>query len=364
LQTGANVKLFSEYNLKGLDLKNRVVMAPMTRCRAIDNIPNDLMAEYYGQRAGAGLIITEGIVPSPNGLGYARIPGLFSEAQVQGWQKVTAKVHANGGKIFAQLMHTGRTSHPENMPKDAIVMSASAVTLSGEMYTDSSGMQPYPEPREMTIAEINSTQQEYVTAAQNAIAAGFDGVELHGANGYLIDQFINTASNRRTDAYGGSSENRSRFAIEVAQKVSAAIGAEKTGIRLSPFGVFNDMEIFDGIEDTFAYLAAELGKLDLAYIHLVDHSAMGAPEVPESVKIKIRDAFAGVIIVSGGFDKNRAEKALESGLGELAAFGRPFISNPDLVERMQSDTALAEFHQETFYTPGEKGYTDYPTMQN
>ena len=354
------MKLFSKFHLGPLELKNRIVMAPMTRSRAIGNIPNDLMAEYYGQRADAGLLISEGVAPTANGLGYARIPGAYSEAQVEGWKKITAAVHAKGGKIFMQLMHTGRASHGDNMEAGTEVLAPSPVALSGEMYTDAKGPQAYPVPKEMTLADIEKAQNGYVHAAKNAIAAGFDGVELHGANGYLIDQFINTASNKRRDAYGGSGENRSRFAIEAAQKVAEAIGAERTGIRLSPYGAFNDMEIFEGLEDTFEYLAGELGKLHLAYIHIVDHSSMGAPEVTESVKSKIKAAFGGTIIISGGLDKEKAEAALLEEKGELAAFGRPFLANPDLVYRMENDLELNPPDFATFYTPGEKGYTDYP----
>ena len=335
-------------------------MAPMTRSRAINNVPNELMTEYYRQRSGAGLIITEGTAPSPNGLGYARIPGIFSEDQVEGWKKVTDAVHEAGSKIFMQIMHTGRASHAENMPTGSTVMAPSAIALSGQMYTDLTGMQPYPEPKEMDSADIEQTINEYVMAAKHAIEAGFDGIELHGANGYLIDQFINTASNKRTDNYGGSAKSRSRFAIEIATRVAEEIGPKKTGIRLSPYGVFNDMEIFPDLEDAFEYLAEELGKLNLAYIHVVDHSAMGAPEVPASVKNKIRAAFGGTIIISGGLDKSSAETALNEGQGELAAFGRPFISNPDLVFRMENDLEWAEADHKTFYSPGEKGYTDYP----
>ena len=356
------MKLFSKYNLANLELKNRIVMAPMTRSRAINNIPNDLMVEYYQQRADAGLIITEGIAPSANGLGYARIPGIYNEAQIQGWKIITDSVHKKEGKIFAQLMHTGRVSHPDNMEKGAEIIAPSPIALQGEMYTDSNGMQAYPIPKEMTLSDIKQAQNEYVEAAKNAVKAGFDGVELHGANGYLIDQFINTASNKRSDTYGGSLQNRTRFAIEVAQKVTDAIGNEKTGIRLSPYGVFSGMEVFEGLEETYEYLASELGKIKLLYIHIVDHSSMGAPEVSDSVKAKIRNAFGGTIIVSGGLDRQKAEKALEEGNGDLAAFGRPFIANPDMVYRMEKKLSLNEPDFDTFYTPGPKGYTDYPTI--
>ncbi len=353
------MKLFSKYSLENLELKNRMVMSPMTRCRAIGNIPNDLMATYYEQRSGAGLIITEGVAPSANGLGYARIPGVYNEAQVDGWKKVAEAVHNKGGKIFMQLMHTGRASHPNNMEAGAEIVAPSPVALSGQMYTDQAGMQDYPVPREMTLEDIEQAQNEFVQAAKNAIAAGFDGVEIHGANGYLVDQFINTASNKRTDQYGYSMENRSRFALEVAQKVADAIGKEKTGIRLSPYGAFNDMEQFEGMEDTFEYLAAEIDKIGLAYIHIVDHSAMGAPEVKDSVKVKMRNAFTGTFIVSGGFDKETAESALQAGKGDLVAFGRPFLANPDLVYRYENDLPMNDLNMDTFYTPGEEGYTDY-----
>ena len=354
------MKLFSNYSLGNIELKNRIVLAPLTRSRAINNIPNELMAEYYRQRATAGLIITEGTSPSANGLGYARIPGIFNEEQIEGWKKVTDAVHQEGGKIFLQIMHTGRVSHSENMAEETEILAPSALALAGEMYTDSQGMQAYPIPKEMTLKDIENAQNEYVQASINAIAAGFDGVEIHGANGYLIDQFINTASNYRTDDYGGAKENRSRFAIEVAQKVVASIGAEKTGIRLSPYGVFNGMENFEGLEDTFEYLAGELGKLKLAYVHIVDHSAMGAIEVKDSVKSKIRQSFGGTYIVSGGLDRAKAETALEENKGELAAFGRSFLANPDLPFRLENELELNTPNFDTFYTPGEKGYTDYP----
>ncbi|WP_346864401.1 alkene reductase [uncultured Draconibacterium sp.] len=354
------MKLFAPYKLGNLELSNRIVMAPMTRSRAINNIPNQLMAEYYQQRATAGLIISEGIAPSANGLGYPRIPGLYSEAQIEGWKLTTNAVHESGGKIFAQLMHTGRASHPDNMEENTEVLAPSAVGLSGEMWTDQNGLQKYPVPKAMTLADIKQAIEEYKNAAVNAIKAGFDGVEIHGANGYLVDQFINTASNKRDDEYGGSIENRARFAIEVAKAVSEAIGPEKTGIRFSPYGLFNDQEVFEGIDETFEYLAAEMNKLELLYVHIVDHSAMGAPEVPLSVKTKIKNAFKGIVIASGGRNAQKGEEAIVSGEGELVAFGRSFLSNPDLVYRLKNNLALNAPDMETFYTPGDKGYTDYP----
>lgn len=354
------MKIFSKYNLGNIELQNRIVMAPLTRSRAENNIPNQLMSEYYGQRASAGLIITEGTAPSANGLGYPRIPGIYSDEQINGWKKITNHVHEKGGKIFIQLMHTGRVSHPYNMEEGSEVLAPSAIGLSGEMYTDQHGMQAYPVPREMSQEDIIQAQNEFVEAAKNAMKAGFDGVEIHAANGYLIDQFINTASNKRSDEYGGSIENHSRFVLEVAQKVIAAIGSEKTGIRISPFGAFNDMEAFKDLEETYEYLAQKLGQLKLAYIHIVEMASMGGPEVPLSLKLKIRDAFGGPIIRSGGLDKEIAETALNNNEAELVAFGRSLIANPDLVYRMKNDLPIQDPDYDTFYTPGEKGYTDYP----
>ncbi len=354
------MKLFSKFKLGNIELQNRVVMAPLTRSRAENNIPNQLMSEYYGQRASAGLIITEGTAPSANGLGYPRIPGIYNEEQIKGWQNITNNVHEKGGKIFIQLMHTGRVSHPNNMEEGTEVVAPSAKGLSGEMYTDQQGMQPYPIPREMSHEDIVQAQNEYVQAAINAMKAGFDGVEIHAANGYLIDQFINTASNIRSDEYGGSIENRSRFALEITQKVVDAIGAEKTGIRISPYGAFNDMGTFEDLEETYEYLAQELAQLKLAYIHIVEMSSMGGPEVPLSLKLKIRNVFGGPIIRSGGLDKEKAEAALNNSEGELVSFGRSIIANPDLVYRMENNLPLQDPDFDTFYTPGGKGYTDYP----
>lgn len=354
------MKIFDKFSLGNLKLNNRIVMAPMTRSRATaEHVPNELMVEYYQQRASAGLIITEGTSPSANGTGYPRIPGIYNEAQIQAWNKITAAVQAKQGKMFLQMMHTGRVSHPDNMPLGAKIIAPSIIALSGKMYTDSKGLQDYPIPQEMSLKDIEQAQNEFIQGAKNAIKAGFNGVEIHGANGYLIDQFINPASNQRKDSYGNSIQNRCRFAIEVAQKIATVIGPEKTGIRLSPYGVFNDMVIFDQIEQTYAYLADALGKIKLIYIHLVDHSSMGAPKVPESIGSTIRKAFWGNIIASGGLDKTKAEAILEEHKAELTAFGRPFLANPDLVDKMKNDLALNNPDYDTFYTPGEKGYTDY-----
>jgi N-ethylmaleimide reductase len=356
-----NIELLNPYTMGTIDLNNRIVMAPMTRSRAIGNIPNDLMAEYYEQRAAAGLIITEGTSPSPNGLGYSRIPGIFSEAQVEGWKKTTKAVHSRGGKIFVQLMHTGRIGHRANMPGDAVILAPSALKPTGQVWTDAQGLQDYPVPTAMMIGEIRRAQQEYVAAAAHARDAEFDGVELHGANGYLLEQFLSPASNQRNDQYGGSVENRCRFLLEVMRGAAEAIGKERVGVRLSPYGVASDMPHYPEIDSTYKHLAEQLNRIGISYVHVVDHSSMGAPIVPVEIKEAIRERFKGTIILSGGYTKERAETELHGGLADLIAFGRPFINNPDLVERFVHGWPLSqELDMTTFYTPGEKGYTDYP----
>lgn len=354
--------LFSKTTLGPLSLQNHLVMCPLTRSRAIGNVPNDLMVEYYAQRASAGLIITEGTSPSPNGLGYPRIPGIFSDAQVTAWAKVTEAVHARGAKFFMQLMHTGRIGHSLNLPAGAKVLGPSAVAASGQMFTDAEGLQSHPVPAEMTQADIDSTIAEYAKAAKNAVAAGFDGIELHGANGYLLEQFIRPNSNRRTDRYGGAIENRARFVLEVADAAISAIGRDRVGIRLSPFGVFNDMPLYAEMEADYAYLAQKLDAAGLIYVHLVDHSAGGAPQVPWSVKDMFRRTFKRTLILSGGYDATRAESDLVARKCDLIAFGKPFLANPDLVARWQTGAPLNAPDANTFYTPGSKGYTDYPAL--
>jgi N-ethylmaleimide reductase len=355
-------QLFSPATLGNLTLQNHLVMAPLTRSRAIGNIPNALMAEYYGQRASAGLIITEGTSTSPNGLGYARIPGIFSPEQVAGWRLVTDAAHAGGAKIFMQFMHCGRVAHPLNLPAGARVLAPSAVAAAGEMYTDAEGMKQNAMPQEMTADDIKNAIAEFAQGAHNALAAGCDGVELHGANGYLLEQFIRPNSNRRTDAYGGAIENRARFVLEVIDAVIAAIGRDRVGIRLSPFGVFNDMPLYDALADDYAYLAKQLDARGLVYIHLVDHSAMGAPAVPDAIKQMFRATFKGKLILSGGYDAARALQDIAAGKCDLVAVGRPFLANPDLVARWKSGAAENAPDMSTFYTPGSKGYTDYPKL--
>jgi N-ethylmaleimide reductase len=354
--------LYSKTVLGLLTLQNHLVMAPMTRNRATGNIPNALMAEYYSQRATAGLIITEGTSPSPNGLGYPRIPGIFSAAQEEGWRAITDAVHAKGAKMFVQFMHCGRIGHPLNLPAGARMLAPSAVAAAGEMYTDTKGMQPHPVPQAMTEADIKNTIAEFAQAAKNAIAAGFDGVELHSANGYLLEQFIRPNSNQRTDGYGGVIENRARFVLEVADAAIAAIGKDKVGIRLSPYGVFNDMPLYNEMDADYTYLAQQLNDRGLVYIHLVDHSPQGAPPVPDSIKATFRKIFKRSLILSGGYDAARAENDLEAGKCDLIAVGRLFLANPDLVARWSTGAAVNTPDMATFYTPGPKGYTDYPTL--
>lgn len=355
--------LFDAYSSRSLQLKNRLVMSPMTRSRASEgNTPNALMAEYYGQRASAGLIITEGTSPSPNGLGYTRIPGLYNAAQVAGWKQVTDAVHAKGGKIFVQLMHTGRVGAAANLPAGAEVLGPTDALLPGEIYTDAKGMQPHTAPRAMNQADIAHAIGEYVQAAKLAVEAGFDGIELHGANGYLIEQFLNANVNQRSDGYGGSAEKRNRFALDIARACVAAIGADKVGIRLSPHGVFNGTGHYPEQDAQYLALVRELSALKLAYLHVLDHSAMGTPPVPADLKAKLRAAFDGTFIIAGGFDAASGEQALKDGVGDLIGYGRPFISNPDLVARYQRGAALNAPDASTFYTPGAKGYTDYPTL--
>ncbi|MFI1743647.1 alkene reductase [Thalassobellus sediminis] len=356
------MEIFKEFKLgENTKLKNRIVMAPLTRCRAINNIPNELMATYYKQRAGAGLIISEGTSPSPNGLGYPRIPGAFTDAQIKGWKTIADAVHEADGKIFVQLMHTGRITAKANMPEGTVTLAPSSLQAAGEMFTET-GMVPHETPRAMTHEEIKTAENEYVLSAKRLInEAGIDGIELHAANGYLMNQFINPKSNQREDEYGGSIENRTRFVLEIARKIAYEIGGDKVGIRFSPYGAFNDMlSDYDELEDTFIYLSKELAKIEVAYIHIVDQRvAFGAPDFTTDIKKIIKENFKGIII-SGG-DVNTLEKAetiLDSGL-DLVYVGRPFISNPNFVEKLKNNEELVSPDMNTFYSPDAVGYTDY-----
>ena len=355
--------LFEPYTLGRITLSNRLAMAPMTRNRADSaHVPTPIMAAYYAQRASIGLLITEGVAPAADGAGYARIPGLYTGEQVAAWQPVTAAVHAAGGHIFAQLMHTGRASHTDNLPAGARVVSSAAVALPEPIFTDTAGQQPAPVPHALTEAEIAVVVREFAEAARHAITAGFDGIELHAANGYLIEQFLNANLNTRTDGYGGSAANRNRFLLEVTRACIAAIGADRVGVRLSPYGVFNGMGPFDGVDAQFLEAARELGALGVAYLHLVNHEAMGAPALPAGFPAQFKAAFGGTFIASGGLDRAQAEALVDGGLADLVAFGRPALANPDLVARLQANAALTQPDYTTLYTPGVKGYTDYPVL--
>ena len=357
---------FAPTSLGPLSLANHIMMAPMTRSRALGGIPNEMMADYYRQRATAGLIATEGTSPAADGMGYARIPGLYDAAQMQGWRLTTDAVHAAGGKVFVQFMHCGRIAHPLNLPAGARAVAPSAVAPQGEMWTDQQQMQPMPTPHALTGAEIKKVVQEFAQAATLALEAGFDGVELHGANGYLLEQFLNPHSNQRTDEYGGSIENRARFVLEVTQAVVEAIGTGRTGIRLSPWSTFNDQPHYPEIPATYAYLAGQLQRLNLVYLHLVDPTRPDSkPEIKDTVTT-IRQQFTNPMILNGGYDAlPRMEEALTSGRAQLVSVGRPYVSNPDFVTRLREHLPLTPGNPATYYAPGPhgfaEGYTDYPT---
>ena len=323
----------------------------MTRNQSPGNIPGEKSLEYYRRRAsgGCGLIITEGTSPSPDGLGYPRIPGLYDAAQMAAWKDATKAVHDHGGKIFVQFMHCGRVAHVANLPTGAEVLGPGAAACPGEMYTDTLGMQPHSPPRAMNDHDIAHAIDEHVAAAKLAMGAGFDGVELHGANGYLIEQFLNPLVNLRTDGYGGSNERRNRLALEIARATIAAIGRDRVGMRLSPYGVFNGTGEFPEVQAQYLLLARSLSALGLLYLHLVDHSSMGAPPVPADFKLALRDGFDGLFILSGGFDHASAEQALRDKRGDLIAFGRPFLANPDLVARIFYQTSWSGFQSASMW---------------
>jgi N-ethylmaleimide reductase len=361
------MKILEPYNLNGVLLKNRIVMAPMTRSRAVNNTPNDLMKTYYSQRAGAGLIISEGTSPSVNGLGYPRIPGAFSPIQIEGWKQIATAIHESDGKFFVQLMHCGRITSKENLPKSGVTVAPSPIKAAGEMMTDIKGLQPHETPQEMSLIDIVVAQREFVNASKELInQANVDGIELHAANGYLLDQFLNPKSNLREDIYGGNFQNRARFVLETVKKVVAAIGANKVGIRVSPYGEMNDLESdYEDLVELYSYLALELKKIGISYIHIVDHrGSMGAPEFKTEIKKTIKGAFTGTIITGGDIDDiEKAEKVIIDGF-DLAYIGRPFIANPDLVKKLMHKDKLTNPNQDLFYTPGKEGYIDYKPKYN
>lgn len=358
--------LFESYNLSGKLLRNRIVMAPMTRSRAVDTIPNDLTVLYYSQRASAGLIISEGLPVSPQARGYLFTPGIYNEEQVSGWKKVTDQVHKAGSTMFAQLWHVGRVSHKSIQPNQAAPVSSSNLVAKNTMaYGYDENNQPNAiqasEPQGLTIEGVKQTQQDFVNAAKNAIKAGFDGVEIHGANGYLFEQFINPTANNRSDVYGGSIENRLRMLLETIDAVSAEIGSNKVAVRIAPFGRLFDMHGFADEKETWIKLAEELSQRNLAYVHLSDQSTLGAEGIPEGFPQAFRTRYKGTLIAAGGFTKDSALNAINNNEVDLVAFGRPFISNPDLVERMQNDWPITIPDRVAFYgDQGEKGYVDFP----
>ncbi|NUP13226.1 MAG: alkene reductase [Polyangiaceae bacterium] len=360
--------LFDSVRLGRITLPNRLVMNPMTRSRSdTEGRVGELTVTYFAQRATAGLIISDGIAPSPNGKGYPRIPGLWSDAQVEAWKPVTKAVHDAGGRIFAQIMHTGRVSHPANMVAGSKIVAPSAVQLDGQMWTDESGMQAYPVPEALDDAGVEQAKNEFVHAAKNAIAAGFDGIELHGANGYLIEQFLYPGTNRRSDRWGGSVENRIRFAVEVTRATAAAIGADRVGLRISPYGKANGTSEYPETDETYMALAKALAPLGLAYLHVADHfgatnGGPGAYPKLEALKAKLRDIWGeGPFLIGGSFEKDSAVRAVKEGTTDLVGFGKAFIANPDLVRRFREGLELSAPDATTFFTPGAKGYTDYPS---
>lgn len=351
--------LLSPLSKGGIKLKNRVAMAPMTRSRAIGNLPNHLIATYYAQRNNAGLVITEGNSPSPNGIGYARTPGIYSEAQVEAWKNVTKETKQNDMVFFTQLMHVGRVGHSANMVSGATLLAPSAISANADMWTDTQAMQKTELPKEMTVHEIEQTINEFVTASQNAIKAGFDGVELHGANGYLIEQFLNSETNIRKDGYGGTIENRAKFLLQLVEKVGNAIGFEKVGVRLSPYNQFNNMPIYSDIADLYRYLSVELNKLNIAYLHLIDYAALASDEGKQLLK-DMRANFSNILIRNGGYNKQRAEQLIENNEADMVSFGSAYIANPDLVNRIENNVEWARPDNNTFYTADAVGFTDYP----
>ncbi len=352
--------LFTPIRLGGLELPNRVFMAPMTRNRAPDTVANAMMAEYYRQRAGGGLLITEGSQISEQAVGYPATPGIYSSAQEEGWKQVTDAVHEEGGHIFLQLWHCGRVSHPDFHGGEPAV-APSSIRPAGEAFTFE-GLKRFEMPRELMLSEIPSLIEDYRNGAGHAIAAGFDGVEIHAANGYLLDQFLRDGSNQRSDAYGGSLENRARLILEVTEAVCAEVGPERVGIRLSPLQPFNDMKDSDP-ETTFSYLVEQLNRFGLAYLHV---TAMGS-EAPGAAGPsfdlgRLRRLWKGIYITNAGFDGARGNDAIASGEADAVAFGVPFLANPDLVARLKAGAQLNAPDMETFYGGDGHGYTDYPTM--
>ncbi|USD62652.1 alkene reductase [Vibrio sp. SCSIO 43140] len=360
--------MFQPIQLGSLTLKNRIVMPPMTRSRASQpgNAANDMMAEYYAQRASAGLIVAEGTQISPMGQGYAWTPGIYSQEQIAGWKKVTDAVHAKDGAIFAQLWHVGRVTHPDNIGGEQPISSSALKAENVKVFVDNGTNEPgfvdVVEPRAMTKQDIKDVVEQYRQAALNAVEAGFDGIELHGANGYLINQFIDSEANNRHDEYGGSIENRLRFLDEVVAAVVDAIGADKVGVRLAPFTSLNGTVDKTPVE-TYTAAARVLNKHNVVYMHIAEVDWDDAPDTPAEFKTAVREAYQGTIIYAGRYNQEKAEQALAGGLADMVGFGRPFISNPDLPNRIKHGYPLAEHNPNTLFGGNEVGLLDYPEYQ-
>lgn len=359
---GSNSPLISAYSLNDkLLLRNRIVMAPLTRARAgKERIPNDAMVQYYQQRASAGLIISEATVVSKIGIGWVDSPGIYNDEQTQGWKRVVDAIHAEGGLIFLQLWHCGRASHSSFHDNGELPVAPSAIKLNGDHIHTPKGEEPYETPHAFTIEEIKQTIQDYRNAAKRAVEAGFDGVEIHSANGYLLDEFLQSKTNQRSDEYGGSIEKRYRMLDEVVQAVTQEIPAERVGVRLAPNGVFNDMGSAD-YRETFTYVAQQLNQYGLAYLHVIDGLAFGFHEQGEPMTLdEFRQVFDGTLMGNCGYTQETAEQAIQDGKADLIAFGRPYLSNPDLVERFSHDWPLApEADAELWWTPREDGLVDF-----
>lgn len=357
------MSLFSAYPLNQQVLKNRFVMAPMTRCRTTQpgNIPNEMMAEYYAQRVSAGMIITEATQISPQGQGYSFTPGIHSEAQIQGWKKVTEAVHQAGGVIYLQLWHVGRMSHP-SFHGGELPVAPSAINPEAQVWVademGQGGMVECPTPRALALEEIAEIVEDYRQAAINAMAAGFDGVEIHAANGYLLDQFLRSTSNVRTDAYGGDIARRAKLLIDVAQVISDEIGAERVGIRLAPYITARGMNCPE-IIPAILYVAGQLDRIGVSYLHLAEADWDDAPQVPEQFRHELRNYFKQTIIVAGGYDPERADWIIQANLADLVAFGRPFIANPDYPQRVRQGWPLAEFKADYLFGGAQLGYSDF-----
>ncbi len=349
--------LFNATTVGDVTLPNRFIMAPLTRCRAVDHQPNELMAEYYSQRASAGLLITECTMVTPNTSAFGNDPGIYSAAQIEGWKLTTDAVHKAGGRIFMQIWHAGRAAHPLlNNGTEAVA--PSAIAINDEVHTPE-GKKPYTVPHALTATEITAIVEDFRNAAASAIAAGFDGVEIHGANGYLIDQFLRDGSNQRTDEYGGSLENRARFLTEVLEAVTAEIGSGRVGLRLSPLNSFNDMRDSDPLAWT-EYLTKHLNRFNLAYLHLMRADFFGVQQA--DVVSVAREHYQGHLMLNMGYNAAEAAAVIAAKTADSVAFGTSFLANPDLPTRVETGAELNTPDQNTFYTPGAEGYTDYPFM--